>query len=362
MKRLILLIIPAVIFTSCGGNKPDKAAELAKLKTERSALDVKIKELEANKSDSSKVVPVSVTVVQPIDFNSFIEVQSGIGGDEVVTAGAKVPSTIKSIRVQVGQRVHEGQLLAIMDASVVDQQMAAMEPQIELAKSLYEKQQKLWAQNIGTEVQLMSAKAQYDALLKNRSAMKAQRDMYNIVSPIDGTIDAVSAKVGDQVMPGFPSFRVVNLNRLKAEASLGENYLGKVHEGDPVTLVFPGINDSINTKLSYVAESVDPASRAFVVQVRLSGNKKLHPNMSCIMKISNYENKHALVVPVSVIQKTSGGLAVYIADGNVAKSVSVTTGRNSNGMVEVLTGLKPGDKVITTGYEEMDNGLKIAIQ
>ena len=363
MKRLAFLIIPAIMMASCGGGKPDKAAELAKLKQERADIDVKIKKLEAGKTDSvKKVTPVSVTVVQPIDFHSYVEVQSAIAGDEVVAASARMPATIKSIPVHVGQQVHEGQILATQDASVAEQQIKALEPQLQLQKSLYEKQQNLWAQNIGTEVQLMSAKAQYEALQKQKEALQTQRNMYSIISPINGNLDAVYAKVGDMAAPGMGAFRVVNLNVLKAEANLGENYLGKVHVGDPVTLVLTGINDSIETKLSYVAESVDPASRAFLVQVKLGHNKKLHPNMSCIMKISNYENEHALVVPVSVIQKTSKGDMLYIADGNTAKSVYVTTGRNANGMIEVLTGLNAGDQVITRGYEEMDNGQGITVQ
>jgi multidrug efflux pump subunit AcrA (membrane-fusion protein) len=153
----------------------------------------------------------------------------------------------------------------------------------------------------------------------------------------------------------------VSYDKLKAEASLGENYLGKVKQGNPVLIVLPDINDSIKTTLSYVSQAVDPVSRAFVVQVHMASNSKLHPNMSCIMRISNYENKAALVVPISVIQRTSQGEMLYIADGNRSKAVYVTTGRNANGMVEILSGLKTGDKVITKGYEEMDNGKQIEI-
>jgi membrane fusion protein (multidrug efflux system) len=122
------------------------------------------------------------------------------------------------------------------------------------------------------------------------------------------------------------------------------------------------VNDTIKTTLSYVSQAVDPLSRAFTVTVHLANNTKLHPNMACIMKIVNYENPHAIVVPVSVIQKTSNGDMLYLADGNKAKSVFVKTGRNSNGMVEILSGLNPGDKVITGGFEEMDNGSQITIQ
>jgi membrane fusion protein, multidrug efflux system len=362
MKQLFLLIIPAMVFVSCGGGKTDKAAELAKLKTERADIDLKIKALEAGKKDSSKVVPVSVLEIQPVRFNAFVEVHSQITGDENVLAAPQAPGTVKSVLVQSGQRVGKGQVLALLDANVVEQQMAAMGPQLTLLKSIYEKQQNLWQQNIGTEVQLMSAKAQYEGAQKQLEALKAQKDLYRVVSPIDGIVDAVNLKVGEAASPGMSGIRVVSYDKLKAEANLGENYLGKVKQGDPVTLILQDTNDTIRTTLSFVAQAVDPASRAFMVQVRLANDHRIHPNMSCIMQIANYENKHAVVVPVSVIQNTSKGAMLYVADGNKAKSVLVTTGRNSNGQVEILSGLNPGDKVITVGYEAMEEGQQVSIQ
>jgi membrane fusion protein (multidrug efflux system) len=365
MKRLVYLVLPVIMLaSSCGGgNKPaNKTEELAKLKKERGEIDLKIKELEAGKKDSAKVVPVSVIEMQHSRFNAFIEVHSQITGDENVLAAPQAPGTVKNILVQSGQRVSKGQVLATLDAAVVEQQIAAMQPQITLLKSVYEKQTALWAQNIGTEVQLMSAKAQYEGVLKQVEAMKAQRDMYRVVSPINGTVDAVNLKVGEAAAPGVSGVRVVSYDKLKAEASLGENYLGKVKQGDPVLLVLQDINDTIKTSLSYVAQAVDPASRAFMVQVRLANNNRIHPNMSCIMKIANYENKQAIVVPVSVIQNTSKGTMLYVVDGNKAKSVLVTTGRNANGQVEILSGLNVGDKVITVGYESMEDGQQVAIQ
>ena len=361
MKRLFFLLVPAIIFAACSGHQ-DKTAEIAKLKKERADIDLKIKELESGKKDSAKIMPVSVLEIQPTHFNSFVEVHSQIMGDENVLAAPKAPGTVKSILVQSGQKVSKGQVLALLDAAVVDQQIEAMSPQLTLLKSVYEKQQALWAQNIGTEVQLMSAKAQYEGIQKQIEAMKAQRDMYRVVSPINGTVDAVNLKVGEAAAPGLNGVRVVSYDKLKAEASLGENYLGKVKQGDPVSLILQDVNDTINTTLSYVAQAVDPASRAFMVQVRLANSNRIHPNMSCIMKIANYENAHALVVPVSVIQKTSQGAMLFIADGNKAKAVLVTTGRNSNGQVEILSGLKAGDKIIAVGYEAMEEGQQITIQ
>jgi RND family efflux transporter MFP subunit len=362
MKRsYLLLLVPAFVLASCGGGSQDGASDLAGLKKRRAELDAKIKTMEAGSKDSTgKITAVSVVDLQPILFNAFIEVQSQINGDEVVNATARTMGTVNRVYVQVGQQVRQGQVLATLDAAIAQQQINAMEPQIELAKALYEKQQKLWEQNIGTEVQLMSAKTSYENLLKQKAVQQAGKELYNIVSPISGTVDMVALKVGDQAAMGF--IRVVNTNKLKAEANLGENYIGKVKVGDPAMLIFPDQGDTIRTKISFVSKAVDPLSRSFLVQIKLANTRNLHPNMSCMLKIANYENTKALVVPVSVIQKTSEGEMVYVADGNKAKIKQITTGRNANGQVEVLTGLEPGDKVIVAGYEDLDEGESISVQ
>jgi membrane fusion protein (multidrug efflux system) len=359
MKRLYFLMIPALILASCGEKKGN---DLVSLKKERSELDAKIKALEAGKKDSGKVVPVAVTVMKPTTFKGNIEVQSVVEGDENVLASSQAGGVVKSILVHAGQHVSAGQVLAVLDAAAQEQQIAAAKAQLELAKTLYEKQQALWNQNIGTEVQLLQAKTQYESAQKNVGAMQSMRNMGKIVAPISGTVQTVDLKVGSTVMPGLSGIQIVNNSKLKASAMLGENYLGKVKAGDPVMIALPTVNDSVRATVSFVGESVESLSRAFKVQVQLPNSPKLHPNMSCIMKIANYTNSSAMVVPISVIQKTSEGAMVYIADGNKAKAVSVTTGRTSNGNVEVLSGLNEGDKVITTGYEEIENGQSIAIQ
>lgn len=370
MKRSIyLLLFPVLMLAAACGGGEQKAgnaeAELTKLKKERATLDEKISKLEAevNKTKPGKATAVTVAEIQPTEFTSYVEVQAQVNGDQNVNATPQAPGTVEAVLVHAGQKVSKGQTLATLDAAVVEQQIKALEPQLELQKALYEKQQKLWSQNIGTEVQLLSSKAQYEALTKQKAALVAQRNMYTIKAPISGTVDQVNIKTGDVAAPGSPmGIRVVSFDQLKVTATLGENYLGKVQQGNPVNLIFSDINDTMHTKLSYVSQAVDNISRSFQVEVRLPQSSKLHPNMSCKMQIANYENKKALVIPVSLIQKTAEGEMVYIADGKNAKAVIVTSGRNSNGMVEILSGLNAGDKVIMEGYQELDNGELIDIK
>lgn len=366
MKRLNILLLATVFLASCGGDAADKggdkSARLAKLKKDRAALDQQIRtlETEVNKNAPKKASSVSVQELTPVDFSSYIEVQSQIVGDENVLATPQAAGTVTNVLVHSGQKVSKGQVLATlnptgMDAGI-DEQIASAEISLGFRKALYEKQKNLWEQNIGSEVQLMQAKAEYEGALRTKESLTTKRSMYRIVSPISGTVDNVDLKQGDVASPGQIGIRVVSFDKLKVEANLGENYIGKVKTGDPVNVVFPDLNDSVRTKLSFVSQSVDPVSRAITVQVKLPAGKRIYPNMSSKLKIANYENHNALVIPVSVIQKTAEGEMVYVVQDGKANATLITTGRNSNGMVEVLSGLKAGDKVVVEGFADLDNG------
>lgn len=365
MKRTIyLLLLPTIILAACGGKTNKAEEELGKLKKERTELDEKIAKLETevNKNKPAKGIAISVVEIQPQAFNAYVEVQAAVNGQQSVLATPQAAGIVEKILVHPGQHVGKGQTLAILDAGAVEQQIKAMEAQVDLTKSIYEKQQKLWAQNIGSEIQLLSAKTNYEATSKQKAALVAQRAMYTIKSPINGTVDEVNIKEGEMAAIGMTGIRVSNTEDLKVQGTLGENYLGKVKTNAAVNLIFSESGDTIKSKLSYVAQSVDRVSRAFQVEVRLGSNANLHPNMSCKMQIINYQNSKALVVPVSVIQKTAEGEKIYIAEGNKAKAVIVKSGKNSNGMVEILSGLNIGDKVITAGYADLDNGDLVSIQ
>lgn len=366
MKRSVILLLTTIILASCGGGEQKEdnaAAKLDKLKKERADLDAKIAKLEAQvlKDNPGKAVAVSVLELQPTAFNSYIEVQATVSGDENVNATPQAPGVVRAVHVRPGQKVGRGQKLATLDAAAIEQQIKAQEAQLTLVKQVYEKQQKLWSQKIGSEIQLLTAKANYESAQKQYDALVAQRNMYAIVSPISGTVDQVGVKVGDMASPGMSGIRVVSFDKLKVVTSLGENYIGKVKQGDPVNLIFSETGDTIRTKLDYVARSVDPISRAFNVEVWLGSRSDISPNMSCRIQIINYTDKDALIVPVNAVQKTAEGEMLYIADNGKAKSVQVKTGRNANGMIEILEGLNTGDKVIVEGYADLDNGKPIEI-
>lgn len=195
--------------------------------------------------------------------------------------------------------------------------------------------------------------------------MQDQWDMYRIKSPINGTVDAVDIKTGQVVAPGIPSIRVVNLSQLKVKAEVSETYSTRVKQNDNVIVSFPDIKKEINTKLNYAGKSINPINRTFEIEAKLDPKKAdVRPNMIAVVKIADYSNKSAYVVPINVVQSGNEGSYIYVAEGEkenaVAKKRVVETGMSYNGNIEIKSGIAQGDRLITTGYQDLIEGQRIS--
>jgi len=160
-------------------------------------------------------------------------------------------------------------------------------------------------------------------------------------------------------MPRFAAMRIVNMNTLKVKGEVAESYLSKVKKGNDVEIIFPDMMDSMKAKISYAAKVISPLNRTFTITIDLEGGKDLHPNMIAILKIVDYSNPKALVVPVSTIQRAEEGDFVFVAEGSKAKKVHVKVGHMYNGSAEIVQGLTEGNKLITRGFQELNDGEQI---
>ena len=313
--------------------------------------------VDSTKNDKIKVV--GITSLVPQLFNNYIDIQGRVDADENVSINAEMPGTVSKLNVQLGDEVTPGQVLAELDSKAIQEGIAELQGSLELAKTMFERQKNLWDQKIGTEVQFLSAKNQKESLEKRMSSLQQQLEMTKIKSPIKGVVDAIDIKLGQATMPGLSAIRVVNMCNLKAKGEVAESYLSKVKKGNDVEIILPDMQDTLKTKISYAAKVISPLNRTFLVTVNLDCIKDYHPNMIAILKIVDYSNPKAFIVPVSTIQKTEAGDFVFIAQNNKAKKTRVKTGRIYNGTAEVLDGLKEGDKLITSGFQELNEGEEI---
>lgn len=361
MKTPLYTIALAIFLASCSSDKPkDKKAELEQLKKERTTLNGKIDKLEAElgqKKSEADLKDVVVAEVSETHFRNYVEVQGKVDAEDNVDIMPESPGTVTRIFVKVGQNVNKGQVLAQLDDKVLRQSVAQMQTQLDLATTVFNRQKNLWDQKIGTEVQYLTAKSQKEGLEKQLAGLKSQAAMNKIKSPVSGTVDAMDLKLGASVAPGSPTgIRVVNASRLKVKALVSENYASKVNQGDEVQVSLPDVPENLKARISFAAKVIDPVSRGFNVEVKLPSNKKYRPNMVAILKIIDYRNDKALVVPVNAIQKSESTDYVFLAVNGKAKKADIRTGKISDGKAEVLSGLTAGDKVITTGFQDLNDG------
>jgi membrane fusion protein (multidrug efflux system) len=361
-SKLLALSGIALFALSCGSkeNKNDKT-ELADLKAKEKEIQAKIAALELKNpsTDSARKIPVLITEMNTESFSNYIDVQGKVDLDEVVTAIPEVPGIINSILVKQGQHVTKGQVVATLRSETVDRGIDQLDQQIAFAKTLYDKQKRLWDQEIGTEIQLLSAKNNYEALLKQKQTTLSNKNSFTVVSPIDGIVDAVNASVGQSYASPVnpPIIRIINTGKLRVKADIPENYASWVKTGSIARLLFADIKDSLNTRVAYAEKVINPMSRTFAVYIPLPSHQKYQPNMAVQVKIATYNNAHAFVLPVSLIQKTDNGEFVYVADNdNRARLIPVRLGNTYNNKVEILSGIAQGQKVISGGYEELNEG------
>jgi RND family efflux transporter MFP subunit len=362
MKHTLqLLIIAMTLAVSCA--ETDKRARLEALKQQQSEIKQEIalleKELE-KEGGYTKANPVATTEMNTETFVHKIEVQAKVEGDQNVSVSPSMPGNISMIHVKVGDRVSEGTLLAELDNGVLEKTLGELQSQREFAAVLYEKQKSLWDQKIGTEVQFLQAKNTLVSVDKKLATLREQLEMTRIKAPINGTVDAVDLKIGQAFAPGMPGLRVVNFSKLKVKAEVAEAYIDKIKTGDSVEVYFPDLKQTLSAKITHSGKVIDALNRTFKVEVELKKDDiKLHPNQVAVLRIIDYRNDNSLVLPLDVVQQTPEGSYVYTATGKKVTKTPVKPGKTYNGKVEVTEGINPGDKVVTSGYQDLVDGQTI---
>lgn len=369
MKSIIAVIITSLFIAACGGGQAgDKQAELDQLIKQQTELNDKIRtlrdELKAADPEKGGARLVVAAPVTKAPFRHYVEVQAKVDGDESVNVSARSQGIVNSILVKEGDKVSKGQVLAVLDDQILKQTLAEVETQYSFAKNVYDKQKNLWDQKIGSEIQYLTAKNNKESLEKRMASMNEQLDLTRIKAPVNGTVDNVGIKIGQAVTPGIPVFSIVNLSNLKVKGEVGESYAGKINKGDDVILYFPDLKREISTKVGFSSRMINSLNRTFNVEVPVSSSETgLTPNMVVVMKIVDYKNEQAMIVPVDLLQRSGEGyyLMAAIQEGNklIAKRKNVEIGLIYNGHAEVLSGINESDVVITTGYRDLNDGEEV---
>lgn len=386
MKKLMFTIITASLLIACGSDDSEPNIEnvlasndLEQIRTLKQEitkkqalyadqikmLDAKISELDNNQ----KIPNVSIEPTMETMFYHYLEFQGNVSTKNLLVLYPEFAGILKEINVKEGDKVTKGQVLAKIDDGGLSQQLSQVEIQRDLAKTTFERQERLWKEKIGSELQYLQAKSNYEAQEKMVNQLNEQVQKTLVKAPFTGIIDEVITEKGSLVSPGqSPLIRVVNLDEMYIETSVPESYIATVTKDKPVEVEFPVVGISVQTKVGQVANYINPANRTFKIEVPLSNNDKvLKPNLTAKLKINDYTNDKALLIPQSIISENSEGVQyVYIVESKKgkkakAKKVDIKTGLNQDGMIEVLEGLKSGDEIIIEGARSVRDGQEVNI-
>ena len=386
MKKINILILPiTLLLVSCGGgNEKDVDTLIAEknveaitekreaLKAEKTELDAKIKQLSdaIQEINPTKKYPLVTTIVaKDTIFNHYLELQGSVDTKKNIVVTPEMSGILKQVFVKEGQRVSKGQILARIDDGGMSQQLAQLQIQSDLAKTTYERQKRLWDQKIGSELEFLQRKSAYEAQQQAVNQLQTQIGKTAVRAPFSGVVDDVITEQGSVVGAGqSPIMRIVNLSDMYIEAVIPEQYLTSVKEGSDVEVNFPVLGTTTKEKIRQAGDFIDPNNRTYKVEIGVSNKEgNIKPNLTAKLKINDYTNEKAILIPQSVISENAEGEQyVYIANdikekNAIAKRIIVETGKTQGDFIEITNGLKDGDAVIKEGARSVKDGQEIKI-
>jgi RND family efflux transporter MFP subunit len=396
ITQISIAVLTMFLIASCGNSSKDgaaaindKKAAIEKLKAEKAKTDEEIKKLQAelekldtNSANAAKIKLVAVTAVTTADFKHYIDLQGKVDAENISYISPRMgPAQVKAVYVSQGQYVKKGQLLLKLDDAIMRQNVTAATQQLEgiktqlgYAKNIYQRQQNLWKEGIGTEVQLITAKTnvtglenQLSSAQENIKTLQEQLKTANVYSDVTGIADIVAIRVGETfsgMSATGPQIKIVNTSSLKVVTNVPENYLTRMHKGSQVQIFIPDVNKTVNSTISLISQSIDPLQRGFIAEAKIPYDPILKPSQSAVVKILDYNAPNAIVIPVNVVQSDETGKYVYVVSKSsngktTAHRVVVTIGEVYGEKVEIKAGLKAGDQLVTEGFQNLYEGQAI---
>jgi len=376
MKK-VFFILSSIALVACGA--PDDKSTMTDLKTQKEKLvnskdsiNILLAEVDAQLAalDTTKVYDVVTSLeVTPDVFLHYFDVFGAVEADKSINWFTTAGGTVDKIYVKNGQRVSKGQLLLSRDTDLMMSSLAELETGLELAKTVFEKQQRLWMdQQIGSEIQYLQAKNTFDGLVQKVKTLKEQIELSEIRAPFAGSIDAVFAKVGQLAGPQSPALRLVNTSGVYVKADVPESYANRVHVGTPANVVFTSMDYEVAAEVLQVGQFIQVGNRTFSINVSLPEAEGVKPNQMVHVALQDYKNDQALSVPASLVQQdVEGNDFIYslksISGTNRFKvqKTWVTTGLTFNGITEIVTGLESGTIIVDKGSRSVRTGQQVVL-
>lgn len=373
LKHISLVAIALLFTMACeqGTEIESKKKELAKAKAELFAAKEKISNLEKElialgvEETNTNLTLVTTMKVEQKKFEHKVDVRGTVQSRNNVLISAETPAAVQTVHVVEGQEVKKGQLLVTQDSEIIKKNIKELESSLELATTMFGRQEKLWEQNIGTEVQYLESKNRKESLELKLSTTKSQLSKTKIRAPFEGVVDKIDIRVGEMTQPGFPIIRLVSMSRMYIKADVSESFVGKFKKGQDVDVYFPSTDAKVKSKVKALGLVINPNNRTFELEVSIPDNLVVKPNMIAVLTLADYTKAEAIAVPTKVIQSDRLGKYVFktekTGDVTVVKRLDVELGVTYGNDTEIKTGLNQSDELVVKGGLGLKDGNQVKI-
>ncbi|WP_347173406.1 efflux RND transporter periplasmic adaptor subunit [Polaribacter uvawellassae] len=387
MKTIYTVLIATVLFISCGEKKEPTIDEIiatndiSKIKAKKAELEtvqqgfseqlIKLNN-KIDALDTNKRVPLITTFKAKEEvFTHYVELQGNVETKQNLLIYPEIPGILETVYVKNGQSVKQGQILAKIKDGGMSQQLAQLETQVALAKTVFERQQRLWDQKIGSEMQFLQSKTNYLAQQKTVEQLKAQIEKTTITSPFDGIVDIVFKEEGTVVAPGPGSeiFRIINLSNMYISTEVPEKYINSITKNKKVKVEFPVLGETVTSAIRQVGSFINPNNRSFKIEVPVANkNGNIKPNLTAKLQINDYTNPRAILIPQSIISENAQGEQfIYVVKSKnenkegVAHRIIIKTGKTQGDIIEVIANVKAGTEIVKEGARSVNNGQTVKV-
>ena len=342
----------------------------AALSQERNAIDATIDQLDqalAKMNTNTSLPLVAAIQAQPALFEHFVSLQGSVKTLQNVLVYPEMPAILKSIAVRKGQRVRKNDLLALLDDGGLAAQFEQAKSQLALAKTVFERQERLWKQEIGSEIQYLQAKTNFESAQSAVAALEMQYNKSFVRAPFDGLVDQVFKEPGVFVSPGQGAelFRIVNLDEVYLEVDVPESHVATVKKGTKALVYLGALATEIEAEVSQRSNVINPSNRSFKIEVALPNKEgAIKPNLTATVQLNDYSKEAAILVLQSIVSENAEGQQYCFVlrqegDTYFAERRIVQTGKTQGDFIEVLGGITPGELLITEGAKKVTDGQQV---
>jgi membrane fusion protein, multidrug efflux system len=358
---------------------------------------------EQSSASPSAVVAVSTVTAATETWPSVYEATGTVRARNSALISSKMMGYVRKVKVQTGDRVSQGQMLATLDTRDLDvstrraeaareevrsavpeadSAVASAKANLDLAQVTFGRMQDLFQKkSISNQefdevsAKLKAAQAACDMARARRVQLNAKlvqvdqevrstevtRSYADVLAPFAGVVISKSVDPGNLALPGAPLFTIEREGAYRLEASVEESRLAAIRVGQPVSVTLDSVDRTLDARVSEIVPAVDAASRAYIVKIDLPAVRALRSGVFGRVAFQ-LASRSLLAIPADAVIERGQLQSVLVVDNGIARNRLITAGQKIKDRVEALSGLSAGEQVIFPVPQDLADGARVEVR